>query len=83
MTTASVQLAAASGLLSLVLFVVAMAVVAVLGGSFWLGARVKSREPPGRAPRNSRTSRRTARCTRYARTGNPTRCHGRRRAAVL
>ncbi|WP_020126105.1 DUF6479 family protein [Streptomyces sp. 303MFCol5.2] len=44
MTTASVQLAAASGLLSLVLFVVAMAVLAVLGGSFWLGTRVKSRE---------------------------------------
>ncbi|WP_329213616.1 DUF6479 family protein [Streptomyces sp. NBC_01485] len=45
MTTASLQLAAASGLLSLGLFVVGMAVVAVLAGSFWLGARVKSREP--------------------------------------
>ncbi|WP_327312488.1 DUF6479 family protein [Streptomyces sp. NBC_01235] len=44
-TTASLQLAAASGLLSLGLFVVGLAVVAVLAGSFWLGARIKSREP--------------------------------------
>ncbi|MEV7995398.1 DUF6479 family protein [Streptomyces sp. NPDC086077] len=46
MNNASMQLAAPSGLLSLVLFVVAIAVVGVLGGSFWLGNRIKFGEPP-------------------------------------
>ncbi|MEU5765144.1 DUF6479 family protein [Streptomyces asoensis] len=45
MSTSSMQMAAASGLLSLGMFVVGMALLAVLGGSFWLGTRVKSREP--------------------------------------
>ncbi|MDQ0963938.1 hypothetical protein QFZ66_007816 [Streptomyces sp. B4I13] len=44
MNTASQQLAAASGLLSLGLFMVPVLLVIVLGGSFWLGARIKSRE---------------------------------------
>ncbi|MER5436221.1 DUF6479 family protein [Streptomyces sp. NPDC002588] len=50
MSTASEQLAAASGLLSLVLFVVGIAVVAMLAGGFWLGARVKMRESPRPRP---------------------------------
>ncbi|MGW1542998.1 DUF6479 family protein [Streptomyces sp. NPDC002309] len=50
MNTASMQLAAPSGLLSLVLFVVAIAVVGVLGGSFWLGNRIKFNEPPRPRP---------------------------------
>jgi hypothetical protein len=50
MTTASVQLAAASGLLSLALFAVGIVVVAMLGGAFWLGARIKLREPPRPRP---------------------------------
>ncbi|MFJ8109511.1 DUF6479 family protein [Streptomyces sp. NPDC096132] len=50
MTTASEQLAAASGLLSLVMFVVAVVVVALLAGSFWLGARYKLRESPRPRP---------------------------------
>ncbi|MFD4575485.1 DUF6479 family protein [Streptomyces sp. NPDC058417] len=50
MTNATVQLAAASGLLSLALFVVGIAVVAMLAGSFWLGARIKLREPPRPRP---------------------------------
>ncbi|MFD9389863.1 DUF6479 family protein [Streptomyces sp. NPDC060000] len=45
MSSPSMELAAASGLLSLGMFAVGMALVAVLGGSFWLGTRVKSREP--------------------------------------
>ncbi|MFC4501101.1 MULTISPECIES: DUF6479 family protein [Streptomyces] len=50
MTTANQQLAAASGLLSLALFVVGIAVVALLAGSFWLGARIKTSEPPRPRP---------------------------------
>lgn len=45
MTNASEQLAAASGLISLGMFIVGMILLAVLGGSFWLGNRVKSQEP--------------------------------------
>ncbi|MDQ0579152.1 DUF6479 family protein [Streptomyces rishiriensis] len=45
MTNASLQLAATSGLLTLGMFGVGLALLAVLGGSFWLGTRVKSREP--------------------------------------
>jgi hypothetical protein len=50
MSTASQQLAAASGLLSLGLFLVGVALVAMLAGSFWLGARIKLREPPRPRP---------------------------------
>ncbi|MFI2435936.1 DUF6479 family protein [Streptomyces sp. NPDC018693] len=50
MSSASVQLAATSGLLSLALFAVALAVVAMLGGAFWLGNRIKLREPPRPRP---------------------------------
>ncbi|MCX4767336.1 DUF6479 family protein [Streptomyces sp. NBC_01275] len=50
MSTASMQLAAASGLLSLGLFAVGMVVLAVLAGSFWLGARVKTHESPRPRP---------------------------------
>ena len=50
MSTASEQLAAASGLLSLGLFLVGVALVAMLAGSFWLGARIKLREPPRPRP---------------------------------
>ncbi|HEY8978696.1 MAG TPA: DUF6479 family protein [Streptomyces sp.] len=46
MTTASVVLAAPSGLLSLGMFVVGVALVAMLLGAFWLGNRIKMREPP-------------------------------------
>ncbi|MFE0730829.1 DUF6479 family protein [Streptomyces antibioticus] len=50
MTTASVQLAAASGLLSLMLFVVGIAVIALLAGGFWMGSRIKQRESPRPRP---------------------------------
>ncbi|MFE4667463.1 DUF6479 family protein [Streptomyces sp. NPDC056716] len=50
MSSAPMQLAAASGLLSLGLFVIAVAVLAVLAGSFWLGNRIKDREPPTPRP---------------------------------
>ncbi|MFJ5263217.1 DUF6479 family protein [Streptomyces sp. NPDC088387] len=46
MSSAGTQLAAASGLLSLGLFGVAVAVLAVLAGSFWFGNRLKERQPP-------------------------------------
>ncbi|MFE0449969.1 DUF6479 family protein [Streptomyces sp. NPDC058914] len=50
MSTASMQLAATSGLLSLGMFVVGVVLVAMLAGSFWLGARIKLREPPRPRP---------------------------------
>ncbi|MFC9926452.1 DUF6479 family protein [Streptomyces sp. NPDC127190] len=50
MTTASTQLAAASGLMSLVLFIVAMAVLALLAGGFWMTSRVRYRESPRPRP---------------------------------
>ncbi|MEU1178606.1 DUF6479 family protein [Streptomyces sp. NPDC005820] len=50
MSTASEQLAAASGLISLVLFLVAVVVLALLAGSFWLGARIKASESPRPRP---------------------------------
>ncbi|MET9503750.1 DUF6479 family protein [Streptomyces sp. NPDC006622] len=50
MTSASTQLAATSGLLSMGMFVVGVALLALLGGSFWLGARVKERELPRPRP---------------------------------
>ncbi|WP_211278911.1 DUF6479 family protein [Streptomyces longwoodensis] len=50
MTNASMQLAAPSGLLSLGLFLVAMALLALLGGGFWLGYRVKMNESPRPRP---------------------------------
>ncbi|MFF9060497.1 DUF6479 family protein [Streptomyces sp. NPDC101213] len=50
MTSANMQLAATSGLLSVALFVVGVALVALLAGSFWLGARVKQRELPRPRP---------------------------------
>ncbi|MFE9609801.1 DUF6479 family protein [Streptomyces sp. NPDC006012] len=50
MSTHSIQMAAPSGLWSLALFAVAVAVLAVLAGSFWLGSRVKFREPPRPRP---------------------------------
>lgn len=39
------QLAERSGLLSLGLFLVAVALVTLLGGSFWLSCRMRSRAP--------------------------------------
>ncbi|MFF7985341.1 DUF6479 family protein [Streptomyces sp. NPDC007901] len=44
MSTSSMQLAAPSGLMSLALFLVAVAVLAMLAGGFWLGNRVKYHE---------------------------------------
>ncbi|MDO0929114.1 DUF6479 family protein [Streptomyces sp. TG1A-8] len=46
MSTATMQMAAASGLMSLALFVVAAAVLALLAGGMWMNSRVKYREPP-------------------------------------
>ncbi|MEU0058206.1 DUF6479 family protein [Streptomyces sp. NPDC006334] len=50
MSTATSQLAASSGLLSLAMFLVAVVLLALLAGSFWLGARVKRSEPPRPRP---------------------------------
>jgi hypothetical protein len=50
MSTASTQLAAASGLMSLVLFIVAVGVLALLAGGFWMNSRVKYRESPRPRP---------------------------------
>ncbi|MFJ3718420.1 DUF6479 family protein [Streptomyces sp. NPDC090057] len=51
MSTAQMQqLAAASGLMGLVLFVIAVAVLALLAGGFWLNSREKYREPPRPRP---------------------------------
>jgi hypothetical protein len=50
MNTASMQLAAASGLMSLVLFFVAVGLLALLAGGFWMTSRVKYRESPRPRP---------------------------------
>ncbi|MGV9427910.1 DUF6479 family protein [Streptomyces sp. NPDC003656] len=50
MSTPMVQLAAPSGLLSLVLFLIAVALLALLGGGFWITSRVKQSEPPRPRP---------------------------------
>ncbi|WP_206306798.1 DUF6479 family protein [Streptomyces sp. F001] len=50
MSNASMQIAAPSGLLSLALFVIAVAVLALLAGSFWYGNRIKLSEPPRPRP---------------------------------
>ncbi|MGV4982919.1 DUF6479 family protein [Streptomyces sp. NRAIS4] len=50
MSTASMQLAAASGLMSLVLFIVAVGVLALLAGGFWMTSRVKYSESPRPRP---------------------------------
>lgn len=50
MSSPSTQLAASSGLLSLVMFAVGIALLAMLAGSFWLGARIKQRELPRPRP---------------------------------
>ncbi|WP_416981148.1 DUF6479 family protein [Streptomyces sp. T028] len=50
MSIATEQLAATSGLISLVLFLVAVVVVGLMAGSFWLGARIKERESPRPRP---------------------------------
>ncbi|WP_187285561.1 DUF6479 family protein [Streptomyces sp. ME109] len=42
MSTASMEMAAPSGLLSLGLFLVAVALVTLLAGSLWLGCRIRS-----------------------------------------
>ncbi|MEU6816720.1 DUF6479 family protein [Streptomyces sp. NPDC046860] len=46
MNSAMTQLAAPSGLISLVLFVVAVAVLGLLAGGFWITCRIKDSEPP-------------------------------------
>ncbi|MFS4095484.1 DUF6479 family protein [Streptomyces sp. AF1A] len=50
MNSASMQLAAASGLMSLVLFIIAVGLLAMLAGGFWLTSRVKYRESPRPRP---------------------------------
>ncbi|MGW3464686.1 DUF6479 family protein, partial [Streptomyces olivaceoviridis] len=50
MNTASMQLAAASGLMSLFLFIVAVGVLALLAGGFWMTSRVRYRESPRPRP---------------------------------
>ncbi|MFE9452762.1 DUF6479 family protein [Streptomyces sp. NPDC006739] len=50
MSSAAMQLAAASGLMSLGLFGVAVVLLALLAGGFWLGSRVKYRESPRPRP---------------------------------
>ncbi|MEU6592869.1 DUF6479 family protein [Streptomyces sp. NPDC046881] len=50
MNTASMQLAAASGLMSLFMFIVAVGVLALLAGGFWMTSRVRSNESPRPRP---------------------------------
>jgi hypothetical protein len=50
MTIASTQLAEPSGLMSLGMFAVPVALLILLAGSFWLGSRLKLREPPRPRP---------------------------------
>ncbi|MGW5371826.1 DUF6479 family protein [Streptomyces sp. NPDC004009] len=50
MDTAQMQLAAASGLMSLVLFLIAVGLLALLAGGFWMNSRVKYRESPRPRP---------------------------------
>ncbi|MCZ0204559.1 DUF6479 family protein [Streptomyces achromogenes] len=83
MNTASMQLAAPSGLMSLVLFVVAVGVLALLGGGFWMTSRVRYREsprprpeeqpkmPPGGPVREVRQNRESAEIPRIAKGERP------------
>ncbi|MFI0232555.1 DUF6479 family protein [Streptomyces sp. NPDC017086] len=83
MNIASMQLAAASGLMSLVLFVVAVALLALLGGGFWMTSRVRSRElprpradeqptmPPGGPVHEVRENRESAEVPRIAKGERP------------
>src|SRR5690242_15457065 len=50
MNTVSMQLAAPSGLMSLFLFIVAVGVLALLAGGFWMTSRVRYRESPRPRP---------------------------------
>ncbi|MGX1128495.1 hypothetical protein RKD49_000685 [Streptomyces glaucescens] len=50
MSTATMQLAEPSGLLSIAMFVVGIAVLALLLGGFWLGTRIRLRESPRPRP---------------------------------
>jgi hypothetical protein len=50
MNTATMQMAAASGLMSLALFGAAVVVLALLAGGFWMNSRIKYREPPRPRP---------------------------------
>ncbi|MFC9284930.1 DUF6479 family protein [Streptomyces collinus] len=50
MSTAQTQLAAASGLMSLVLFLIAVLLLAMLAGGFWMNSRIKYRESPRPRP---------------------------------
>ncbi|MFI1760604.1 DUF6479 family protein [Streptomyces sp. NPDC020800] len=50
MSTAQMQLAAGSGLASLFFFLMAVAVLALLAGGFWMNSRIKYREPPRPRP---------------------------------
>ncbi|MFF8193225.1 DUF6479 family protein [Streptomyces bobili] len=50
MSSASMQVAASSGLLSVAMFVVGVVLMALLAGSFWMGARIKQRELPRPRP---------------------------------
>ncbi|MFD8218410.1 DUF6479 family protein [Streptomyces sp. NPDC059697] len=49
MSTASMYLAEPSGLISLALFLIAVALITLLAGSFWLSCRMRTRAP--RLPR--------------------------------
>lgn len=81
MSTASIQLAAPSGLLSLGLFLVAVALVTLLAGSLWLGCRIRAHEqvprpeehpqlPPGGAVHEVREFREPAEIPKVDKTGH-------------
>jgi uncharacterized membrane protein YgcG len=55
MNTASMQLAAASGLMSVFLFIVAVGVLALLAGGFYMTSRVRYRESPRPRPEEQPT----------------------------
>ncbi|WP_189263765.1 DUF6479 family protein [Streptomyces fuscichromogenes] len=83
MSTEPMQLAAPSGLMSLALFLVAVAVLAMLAGGFWLGNRVKYREstrprpeeqpklPPGGAVHEVRENRESEEIPLIPKGGRP------------
>ncbi|MER5297791.1 MULTISPECIES: DUF6479 family protein [Streptomyces] len=82
MSTATMQLAEPSGLLSIGMFVVPVALLVLLLGGFWLGTRIRLRQsrprpeeqphlPPGGAVHETRESREPREVPRVPKGGRP------------